>query len=141
MVDLCVVLSVFLVFAPIVYAGNTLTIDESADLDFFTLQTTVMEVHSQNNYLIAGEKIIELVDFRKGKKRFRTMLKNSSGGDTSLGSFKKGQKIFIRGFELPGGTIQAREIYQLAEIVKTRNDLRKYSFFEKVPVWESTIVK
>ena len=80
MVDLCVVLSVFLVFAPIVYAGNTLTIDESADLDFFTLQTTVMEVHSQNNYLIAGEKIIELVDFRKGKKRFRTMLKNSSGG-------------------------------------------------------------
>ncbi len=141
MVDLCVVLSVFLVFAPIVYAGNTLTIDESADLDFFTLQTTVMEVHSQNNYLIAGEKIIELVDFRKGKKRFRTMLKNSSGGDTSLGSFKKGQKIFIRGFELPDGTIQAREIYQLAESVKTRNDLRKYSFFEKVPVWESTIVK
>ena len=140
-VDLCVALLICLALAPVVYAGNNLTMDESADLDFFTLQTTIMEVHPQNNSLIAGEKFIELVDFRKGKKQFRTMLKNSSGGDTSLGSFKRGQKIFIRGFELPDGTIQAREIYQLAETVKTRNDLRKYSFFEKVPVWESTIVK
>jgi hypothetical protein len=115
--------------------------NESADLDFFTLQTTIMEVHPQNKSLIAGEKFIELVDFRKGKKRFRTMLRNSSGGNTPLGSLRRGQKIFIRGFELPDGTIQAREIYQLAETVETRNDLRKYSFFEKVPVWEPAIVK
>ena len=100
-----------------------------------------MEVHPKNNYLIVGEKFIELVDFRKGRKLFRTMLRNSSGGKTSLGSFRKGQKVFIRGFELPDGTIKAREIYQLAKTVKTRNDLRKYSFFEKVPVWEPTIVK
>lgn len=140
-VDLCIVLFVCLALAQIASAGNNLTIDESTNLEFFTIQSTIMEVHPQNNYLIAGEKFIELVDFRKEKKRFRTMLKNSSGGETSLGSFRRGQKVFIRGFELSDGTIQAREIYQLAETVKTRNDLRKYSFFENVPIWESTIVK
>lgn len=140
-VDLCIVLFACLALAQIVYAGNSFKIDESADLNFFKLQSTVMEVHPKNNYLIVGEKFIELVDFRKGRKLFRTMLRNSSGGKTSLGSFRKGQKVFIRGFELPDGTIKAREIYQLAKTVKTRNDLRKYSFFEKVPVWEPTIVK
>ncbi|MDD5724081.1 MAG: hypothetical protein PHY29_10160 [Syntrophales bacterium] len=141
LVDLCVVLFVCLTLAQIAYADNNLKIDESADLNFFKLQSTVMEVHPQNNYLIAGEKMIELVDFRKGSKRFRTMLTNPSGGETSLESFRRGQKVFIRGFELPNGTIKAREIYQLAETVETRNHLRKHSFFEKVPVWEPTIVK
>lgn len=140
-VDLCIVLFACLALAQISYAGNSFKIDESADLNFFKLQSTVMEVHPQNNYLIVGEKFIELVDFRKGKKRFRTMLRNSDGEKTSLRTFKRGQKVFVRGFELPGGTIKAREIYQLAETVETRNDLRKYSFFKKVPAWEPVIVK
>ena len=140
-INLCIVLLLCLILAPIAYSDNNLPINESADLDFFTLQTTIMEVHAQNNYLIAGEKIIELVDFLKGNKRFRTMVKNSGGDNITLGSLRSGQKIFVRGFELQGGTIQAREIYRLPETIRTRNDLRKYSFFEKVPVWESTIVK
>jgi len=140
-VGLCVALFVCLVPAQIVYAGNSFKVDESADLNFFKLQSTIMKVHPQNNYLIAGEKIIELVDFRKGKKRFRTMLRNSDGDKTSLKTFKRGQKIFVRGFELPDGTIKARGIYQLAENIRTRNDLRKCSFFGKVPVWEPTIAK
>jgi len=140
-IGLCVVLFVCLALAQAIQAGNNGTINESADLDFFTLQTTVMKVHPQNKYLIAGEKTIELVDFRKGNKQFRTMVKSSSGSDITLAFLKRGQKIFIRGFELPDGTIQAREIYQLPDSVKTRNDLRKYSFFDKVPFWESTIIK
>jgi len=138
---LCVVLFVCLTLAQIVYAGNSLTMDESADLDFFKFQGTIMEIHPHNNYLIAGEKFIELIDFQKGGKRFRTMLRNSAGEKISLKSFKRGQKVFIRGFELSDGTIKAREIYQLVKTVKTRNDLRKYSFFEKAPAWEPTTVK
>ncbi|MEA3486044.1 MAG: hypothetical protein U9R20_00075 [Thermodesulfobacteriota bacterium] len=140
-VDLCIVLFACLALAQIAYAGNSFKIDESTDLNFFKLQSTVMEVHPKNNYLIVGEKFIELVDFRNGRKRFRTMLRNSSGGKTSLRSFKRGQKVFIRGFELPDGTIKAREIYQLAENIRTRNDLLKCSFFGKVPVWEPAMVK
>jgi len=138
---LCVVLSVCFISAQIVCAGDKVKIDESTELNFFELQSTAMEVHPQNNYLIVGEKFIELVDFRKGKKRFRTMLRNSNGEKTSLRTFKRGQKVFVRGFELPDGTIKAREIYQLAENIRTRNDLRKYSFFKKVPAWEPVIVK
>jgi len=138
---LYVVLSASIISVQVVSADNSFKIDESADLDFFKFQSTIMEVNQQNNYLIAGEKFIELVDFRKGRHRFKTMLRNSNGEKTSLGSFRRGQKVFIRGFELPDGTIKAREIYQLAGTVETRNDLRKYSFFEKVPVWEPAIVK
>jgi len=138
---LCIVLSASIISVQVVSADNSFEIDKSADLDFFELQSTIMEVNPQNNYLIAGEKFIELADFRKGRNRFKTMLKNSDGEKTSLGSFRMGQKVFIRGFELPNGIIKAREIYQLPNTVETKNDLRKYSFFEKVPVWEPTIVK
>ena len=138
---LWVVLFVCFTFAQIVYASDILKINESTELNFFELQTTVMEVHPQNNYLIAGEKFIELVNFRRGKQRFRTMLRNSDGEKTTLRTFKRGQKIFVRGFELPDGIIKARGIYQLEENIRTRNDLSKCSFFGKVPVWEPAIAK
>ncbi|MBW2631682.1 MAG: hypothetical protein JRC90_07975 [Deltaproteobacteria bacterium] len=139
---LCVLLSACLIPVQAVYADDNFKIDESTELNFLELQSTVMEVYPQNNYLIAGEKFIELVDFRKGRKRFRTMLRNSDGEKTSLRAFKRGQKVFVRGFELPDGTIKARGIYQLAENIRTRNDLRKCSFFGKVvPVWEPAMVK
>ena len=138
---LCVVLYAGLITAQNLYADNNLKIDDSTKLDFFELQTTVMEVHPRNNYLIAGEKIIQLVKFRKGRKQFRTMLRNSAGEATPLSTFKRRQKVFIRGFELPDGTIKARGIYRLAENIRTRNDLLKLSFVVKVPAWEPTIEK
>ncbi len=138
---LVLILSVKPAFLRIAYAGDNPVISESTELDFFEIQTTVMEVHQKNNYIIAGEKVIQLLDFRKGRKRFRTMLRNTGGEETSLNTFTRGQKVFIRGFELPDGTIKARGIYQLPETVVTAEGLRKFSFAVKVPVWEPTIVE
>ena len=73
-VVLCVVLSVCLISVQSVYASDKIKIDEPGELNFFELQSTVTEIHPQNHYLmIASEKIIGLVDSRRGRKRFRTI--------------------------------------------------------------------
>jgi len=138
---LCALLSFCFISVQTIYAGDDIKIDESTNHDFFELQTTVMEVHQKDNYLIAGEKVIQLLDFRTGRKRFITMLRNTDGEKILLKTFARGQKIFIRGFKLSDGTIKARGIYQLPETVVTSEDLRKLSFVVTVPVWEPILVK
>lgn len=135
--------SFFYFVAPVqtVSAGDSIKIDESTEHDFFEIQTTVMQIHQEDNYIIAGEKVIQLLDFRTGRKRFITMLRNADGGEISLKTFARGQKVFIRGFKLSDGTIKARGIYQLPESVVTSEDLRKLSFVVNVPVWEPILIK
>jgi len=131
----CVVLVCSLLFPNILVAGPDIKIEESEDIEFFELQCSIMEVHPRRNYLIVGEKRIELVDLQEGNQRYRTMLRDSSGKTIPFSSFKKGQWVFIRGFRFLDGRIAAREIYQLPGIV-TGKDLGKYAFFQKIPVWE-----
>ena len=127
----CAVILGSLVFPHILLAGPDVTVDRS-DVKFFEFQCTIMEVHPQSNYLIVGEKRIELVDFLKGDKRYRTILRNSEGETIGLSSFKKGQWVFVRGFRLSEGRIAAREIYQLPAMAP-RSDF--YPFFKNVPTW------
>jgi hypothetical protein len=127
----CAVILGSLVFPHIPLAGADITVDPS-DVEFFEFQCTTMEVHPEANYLIVGEKRIELVDFLKGNKRYRTILKNSEGETIPLSSFKKGQWVFVRGFRLSDGLIAAREIYQLPAMAP-RSDF--YPFFKNVPTW------
>jgi len=136
----CVVVLSGLCFPEMLFAEPDITTDRE-DLDFFELHCSIMEVHRAGNYLVAGEERVELIDLRKGKRRFRTMLRDSGGNTIPLSFFKKGQMVFIRGFKLSDGRIKAREIYRLPRKVITRSALRKYPFFKKVPVWEPTIVK
>lgn len=127
----CAVILGSLVFSQIPLAGPDITVDPS-DVQFFEFQCTIMEVHPEANYLIVGEKRIELVDFLKGDKRYRTILKNSEGETIPLSSFNKAQWVFIRGFRLSDGLIAAREIYQLPAMAP-RSDI--YPFFKNVPTW------
>ncbi|MEE9420465.1 MAG: hypothetical protein V3W43_13350 [Desulfatiglandaceae bacterium] len=123
-------------FSPkMLVAGPDIRIEESDDVEFFEFQCTIMEVHPRRNYLIVGEKKIELVDLQKGTQLYRTILRDSNGKTIPLSSFKKGQWVFIRGFRFLDGRIAAREIYQLPGMV-TGKDLGKYPFFKNVPVWE-----
>jgi hypothetical protein len=131
----CAVLVGSLFFPNILIALPDIKIEESEDVEFFELQCTVMEVHPRRNYLIVGEKKIELVDLQKGAQRYRTMLRDSTGKTIPLSSFKKGQWVFVRGFRLLDGRIAAREIYQLPRMV-TGKDVGKYPFFKDVPGWE-----
>jgi len=127
----CAVILGNLVFPQIVLATPDITIDQT-DAEFFQIQCTIMEVHPEASYLIVGEKRIELVDFLKGNKRYRTILKNSKGETIPFNSFRKGQWVFVRGFRLSDGRIAAREIYQLPGMAP-RSDF--YPFFKVVPPW------
>ena len=103
------------------------------ETDPFELQATIMEVNSWNKYLIVAEKKVELVDFRKGGKRYKTMVRDWKGNTIRLEQLEKGQWVFIRAYKLVDGTIAAREVYRLPGIVRNR---KSFSFFQKVPPWQ-----
>jgi len=125
-----------LLFSQTALAGSEIQIRrEPGNMDLFEIQAKIMEVHPESNYLIVAEKKIELVGLKKGDWRLKTIVQDSKGQAIPLSSFKKGQWVFIRGFELSDGLIAAREIYQLPGMV-TGKDLGKYPFFKDVPVWE-----
>lgn len=102
--------------------------------DYFELQCRIMEVHPE--YLVVCEKTIELVDYRRGGKRYKTMLRDHLGRSISFRAFGKGQWVFIRGFELSNGHMGAREIYRLHREIGSR-EARNYPFMVKAPRWEA----
>lgn len=104
------------------------------DKDYFEMQCSIMEVHPDN--LVICEKIIQLVDFRQGGQRYKTMLRDYRGNSLSFRDFRQNNWVFVRGFELENGQIFAREIYKLPRHIKQR-DRRYYSFFTQVPEWET----
>lgn len=101
------------------------------DADLFDLNALIMEVHLYSGYLIVAEKKIELVDFFKNGKRFKTMVMNSGEENISIKSLKEGQRVFVRGYRV-GMRLFAREIYKLPG----KGKLRSYGFFEELPEWE-----
>lgn len=102
--------------------------------EFFTLQCRIMEVHP--DHLVVCEETIKLVDFRQGGKRYKTMLRDHKGRSISYQSFKKGQWVFIRGFELSNGHWGAREIYRLHRELRSWEG-RNYPFLVTAATWEA----
>lgn len=120
-------------FPQMVLAGSNINVKELEDTDCFDLKCTIMEVHPEGSYLIVGEKKIELIDFQKGGRRYRTMLRDHRGQTIPFSSFTKGQWVFIRAFELLDGRSVAREIYKLPSMPTRRSE---YPFFKEFPVWD-----
>ena len=102
--------------------------------DYFDLQCPIMEVHPEQ--LVVCEKIIELVDFRQGGKRYRTMLRDHRGNSLSFRALGQNDWVFVRGFELENGEIFAREIYLLPREIK-QGERRYFPFFSQIPIWEA----
>lgn len=102
--------------------------------DYFELQCSVMEVHP--DYLVVCEQTIQLVDFRQGGQRYKTMLRDHRGNSLSFRAFGQNNWVFIRGFKLENGQILAREIYRLPRHVK-QGERRHFPFFSQVPKWEA----
>lgn len=113
------------------FASATIDPKVLEDADLFNLNALIMEIHVSSGYLIVAEKKIELVDFYKNGRRFKTMVMNSAEKNISIKSLKEGQRVFIRGYHI-GMRLFAREIYKLPATVK----LKSYSFFKDVPEWE-----
>lgn len=107
----------------------------SRDLDFREMQCPISMVDVGNKYLMVCEQQIQLVDVRQGNRRLRTITANSKGRPVPpFTVLRKGQWVFIRGFEQRDGRIFAREIYQLPGRIKGK-DRQNYPFFKEVPEW------
>jgi len=122
-----------LFFPQMVLAGSNINIEELEDTDCFELKCTIMEVHHEDGYLVVGEKEIELIEFRKGGRRYETMLRNHKGQTIPFSSFTRGQWVFVRAFELLDGRLVAREIYKLPSMPTKRSE---YPFFKEFPAWD-----
>lgn len=116
-------------------AEPTITTD-SDNQNFYELHSVVMEVNQAKHYLIVGEQRIDLIDMKRGTRRFKTMIRNSQGNAIPLRSLNNGRMVFIRGFAQPDGRIMAREIYRLPQSIQTRRALQKFPFYGKIPTWE-----
>ena len=124
-----------LVFNQTLWAGPLIDLDKSSEAGFFEIQSKVMEVRASGDYLIVGERKILLAELRRGSQQYRPLLRDAGGNTISLDAFKKGQWVFVRGFELPDKSIAVREIYGLpARVAKINSP--KYPFFKKVPALE-----
>ena len=106
----------------------------------FEVQSRIMEVNYGKKYLIVAEKRVDLIDYREGDQRYMTLLNNSKGDTISFRSFKIKDWVFVRGWELDGNRITAREIYRLPQFVEPK-DYGKYPFFKELAVWAPTQVK
>jgi len=116
-------------------AEPTITTDrDNADLMVF--HAAIMEKHAGGGYLIVAERRVELLEINEGGRVYKTMLKNSRGATIRFGSLEKGTMVFIRGFEYDDGRIMAREIYALPRNVTSERKLKKYVFYQQVPLWE-----
>ena len=124
-----------LVISQTLWAGPVIELDKASEAGFFEIHSKVMAVPASGEYLVVGERDIVLADLRSGGQQYRPLLRNAAGNTISLDSFKKGQWVFVRGFELPDGSIAIREIYGLPARVAKRNS-PKYPFFKKVPALE-----
>ena len=126
--------AVCLAFPRILLAGpDDIRLDDLEEVGVFEVQSKVMEVNASLNYLIVAERKIEIKDLQIGGQRYRPLLTDANGKTIALSSFKKGQWVFVRGFELTDGRIAAREVYRLPGRVAKKNS-PAYPFFKKVPV-------
>ena len=101
---------------------------------YFEFKCSVMEVH--RDHLVVCEEIIELVDFRQGELRYKTMLRNHRGKSLRLSSFRQGHWVFIRGFKLDDGRILARGMYRLPRDLTNKQARKAFSFVREAPTWE-----
>lgn len=121
-------------------AGNgSLQQMAAKNVDFFTVYCPVMALRLQKQQMVAGEKVIKLVDQVEGGLRLRTMLRDSAGNTVVFSRFRKGQTVFIRGLLQTDGTILARGIYLMpAHLSSTA--LNNYSFVRHIPDWRPEVL-
>ena len=115
-------------------------IERAGTTGLFEVHSRIMEINYGKKYMIVAEKRVDLIDYREGGQRYRTLLRNSRGNTISFRSFKRKNWVFVLGLELGGDRIAAREIYRLPRFVEPK-DYAKYPFFKEVAAWEPTKVR
>jgi hypothetical protein len=98
---------------------------KSSDIDRFVhsetdykINTIFMELNLKEAYLVAGEIVMYLMDFKAGDKHFRTAFVNERGDTSYADSVKasrwEGKRVIVRGYKLGSGDIVAESIERVA---------------------------
>ncbi len=104
------------------------------NLVFATLRGSVMSIHPEGGTLVVAERGVRLIAHEKGGRILATLVQDAYGNPYPLHRLRTGEKVFVRGFEQPDGSIMAREIYALpANSVRQR-----FPFEREVPDWNWT---
>ena len=89
------------------------------------LNALIMEINTTESYIIVAEKKVKITSFKHGKKFFKTKLLNEEEMVVPLSSFKKGQRILVKGVKLIDGQIA------VLEIKKITSDKKRYHIMQK----------
>jgi hypothetical protein len=84
----------------------------------YKINTIFMELNLKEAYLVAGEIVMYLMDFKAGDKHFRTAFVNERGDTSYADSVKasrwEGKRVIVRGYKLGSGDIVAESIERVA---------------------------
>ena len=99
----------------LLYPGNPVASSkEKIDFDRFEpieLNAVISKINLREAYLIVGEKKIYIIEFKVGKKRFKTSFVNQRGQTSHINTLKtsawEGKRVMVKGLRLSNGDIVA----------------------------------
>ncbi len=74
------------------------------------IESIVMAIDLDQSFIIVAEKMIHITKFTVGNQNHRTMLLSKGGGEIKLVTFKKGQRVFLRGYLMENDEIVALSV-------------------------------
>ena len=77
------------------------------------IESIVMVVNLDQSFIIVEEKMIHITTFAVGNQNHKTMLLNKLGGKTKLVSFKKGERVLVKGYLMENNEIMALSVQKL----------------------------
>jgi len=98
--------------------GLTVDTDDMVEVE---IDASVMEVNTIKSYMIIAEKRFDITEFKMEGKTYKTSLLDKEGNAVQLKTFKKGERVLARGFELPGGVTVAEAIQKVSGSKKGKN--------------------
>lgn len=89
------------------------------------LNARVMEVNTTQSYIVIAEKRFEVTPFIMEGQAGKTLLADKGGNPVELDFYKKGQRVFVQGFEFADGIRYVAEKIQLISESDAKKDYRK----------------
>jgi len=90
-----------------------LTIDPDA-MEEVEINAMIMEVNAIKSYMIVAEERFDISEFKMEGKTYKTSLLDKEGNAAQLNVFKKGERVLVRGFKIPGGITVAASIQKVS---------------------------
>ena len=108
------------------------------DCDPFEARALIMDVDRKKAQLVAAEQTIYVVDLNLGNQHLITELTDPEGNHMDFGAFRKGQWVYVKGFEHIDGGVVASLVQRIDPpehkkpvLRKISKDSRRYSIIKR----------